>query len=855
MRRTVDAAAPRRILREIPPIAATLGGSCTPVAMRAVMASAPAAALPRHRAETAAMTVAESSPDEATEYQCVPAAAGAGAELAPDERFGHYVIRRLLGEGGMGRVYLAEQRQPVRRDVALKLIREQVASPLARAYFDVERQALAQMQHPAIAQVFDAGTTEGGHPYLVMEVVEGSPITAFCRDERLGVDARLALFARVCHGVQHAHQKGIIHRDLKPANVLVRRVDGVPMPKIIDFGIAIGGGADGVDVQTATRAGTAIYMSPEQAGQRSLDTRSDVYSLGVMLYEVLTGGDAGALSTAAHRSIRAPHQTLLAAIESNDGADDAADAGTLLQAARRLPAGLRAILRKALAPDRSDRYASASALADDLERYREHRPLRAMVHTRGYLARTLLRRHRLGIAVASLVLVALLGGIALALLGLARAQHSAELARTEAAKAEQIADFVRGILAGIDPDRAQGMDRSLMRLVLDSAAERAGRELATQPAVRSAIERTIADSYSSLGELATAGTHYAAAITAAEAAALPPAQRARLVMRAAENTTNEGHAQQALAQAQQAFEIVASLPADNRDRLDIEGRLAGIECEAGKLDDSRTRYLRVLEQQRSAFGEDDPDTQTSMQGLAITDSNLARFDEARSLYQSLIALFRTRYGDENSRTLNAINGLAIVDLEQKHFADAEHLLAPQLPTYERVFGKDHLMTLRLISNLGGAIRQQGRNEEARPYYERAYALSQKLLGAAHPSTVMAESNLSLLLRDAGQLDAAERLARAAAEHGDVAFANNPYGGIMHKEYATILLREQRYADAERELDRAWSILAEAKDYGPTHPRAQEIVDTYVELYGAWKKPQNEALWRARVVVPVADAAR
>ena len=193
--------------------------------------------------------------DDATEIAGLAGAAADCGGLAPGAQFGVYTIKAVLGEGGMGRVYLAEQLQPVHRHVALKLMREQVASPLARAYFDVERQALAQMQHPAIAQVFDAGTTEQGHPYLAMEVVEGSPITRFCRDEGLRRDERLALFARVCQGVQHAHQKGIIHRDLKPANVLVRRVDGTPMPKIIDFGIAIGGvaGSDGIAAEaTAT---------------------------------------------------------------------------------------------------------------------------------------------------------------------------------------------------------------------------------------------------------------------------------------------------------------------------------------------------------------------------------------------------------------------------------------------------------------------------------------------------------------------------------------------------------------------------------------------------------------------------
>jgi non-specific serine/threonine protein kinase/serine/threonine-protein kinase len=789
------------------------------------------------------MQASDASPDEATEIQSLPRAADAAAPFAAGTRFGAYVLRRLLGEGGMGCVYLAEQVRPVRREVALKLIREQIASPLARAYFEVERQALAQMQHPAIAQVFDAGTSEDGHLYLAMEVVEGVAITRFCRSERLGLDQRLALFARVCRGVQHAHQKSILHRDLKPANVLVRRVDGEPMPKIIDFGIAIGGDAVG------DRAGTAVYMSPEQASQeqRPLDTRSDVYSLGVMLYEVLTDSDAAELTSAAHRSERAPHRTLLAALDSGAGDADApavAEAA-LRQATRRLPPELRAVLRKTLAHDRNDRYDSAAALADDVERFRERRPLQAMRRTGWYLLRTFAARHRLGFAAGTLAALALLVGSALAFDGLLRARRAAAVAQVEAAKATQVAGFVREMLAGIDPDRARSMDRSLMRLVLDSAAERAARELAAQPAVRAEIERTIAGSYASLGELDLAGRHYEAAIDSSRAAGLPAAQIARLVMRNAENVDNQGKAQEALQRGEEALALVAALPPDDRDRLYVESHLAGLECDAGKLEASRERYLRVLALQRERFGEDDEETLESVSGLAITASTMARFDEARPLYETLVAQRRARYGAEHSKTLSAINGLAVLELEQKHFAEAEKLLAPQLPIVERVFGADHPTTLRFVSNLGGAIRQQGRNEEARPYYERAFELSRRLSGPTSPSNVIAESNLANLLRDAGELDAALTHARAANENAAAAFGDNPVRAIFRKELATVLIRTQHYAQAERELAQAWATFSTSKEYGPLHPRTQEVVETGIELYDAWNRPDQLALWQAR----------
>jgi non-specific serine/threonine protein kinase/serine/threonine-protein kinase len=364
--------------------------------------------------------------------------------------------------------------------------------------------------------------------------------------------------------------------------------------------------------------------------------------------------------------------------------------------------------------------------------------------------------------------------------------------------------------------------------------------------VRASVEHTIADSYAAIGEYALAVEHYDAALESARSGGLDVDEQARLALRRAEIITNQGHVEDAVKDGAKAFAMVESEPPTSRTRLWIETRLAGLECEAGQYEHCRERYARILEIQRATFGAEDTDTLDTIDGLARADSDSARFDEARPLYEGLIKSYRAMHGDENSKTLGAINGLAVVYLEQKDFAAAEKLLAPMLPIDERLFGPEHPITLGAINNLGGAIRQQGRNEEARPYYERGVALAYKLYGADSYRTVVAESNLSLLLRDAQQLDEAEKHARIAVQHSAKAFgADNAYRGIMLDGLATILTAEHRYADAEHELDTAWNILANAKDFGPQHPRSQDVVDHYIDLYGAWDKPEREAAWRSR----------
>lgn len=790
---------------------------------------------------------------DATEFAGVPAPAADAASLAPGARLGDYIIRRSLGEGGMGRVYLAEQTAPVRREVALKLIREHLAGPMALAWFEVERQALAQMQHPAIAQIYDAGTTAEGHAYLAMELVEGAPVTRYCRERDLSIDSRLALFVRICQGVQHAHQKGVIHRDLKPGNVLVRDIDGVPAPKIIDFGIAIGGvaGATGAaSAATSDRAGTAIYMSPEQAegDGRGIDTRSDVYSLGVMLFEVLTGSEAaGLVSSSMYQSRGRKPIPLRDTLLGTDAEVTTPDARDLLHAARALAPELRALLRRALAERRDERYDSAAALAEDLQRFREKRPLLAMPATRAYALRKFAARHRLGIAAGAFALVALVVGAGLALQGQQRAEAAAQQARVEAVKAGQIADFVQQMLAGIDPDRARGMDRQLMRLVLDSAAQRAPTELAEQPEVRVAIERIVAQSYAAIGEYALAAEHFGTAHAIAAATGMTPGERLRLLVGRVDAIGNQGRFDEALGLVDSVIAEASTLAPDDRDRLFAESRMGWHERGAGKLEASIARYESVLPRQREALGAGDPDTLESARGLAATYTRMDRHADAQPLLQDTLDRYRASHGDMSTKTLDVTVALAVMYLEQERYAEAERLLAPALPLAETLLGQDHPNTLVLVSNLGSAIRNQGRNAEARPLYERTFENNLRLHGPDHYLSVSGQSNLARLLRDLGELETAEQHARTAIAHMDKAFGpENPARAIFIHALAKVLISQQRHVEARKELDRAYAILVANPGFGPNHSRTRDVISDYVTVFTGLGDAAQAALWRSRL---------
>ncbi len=427
----------------------------------------------------------------------------------------HYKILEKLGEGGMGEVYLARQEGPVRRKVALKIIKLGMDTKEVIARFESERQALAMMNHPGIASVFDAGTTETGRPFFVMEYAPGIPITDYCDRNCLGTRDRLNLFILVCRAIHHAHQKAIIHRDIKPSNVLVTIQDGKPVPKIIDFGLAKALSSSLTEKTAYTvqgrLLGTPAYMSPEQAEMTGLnvDTMADVYSLGVLLYELLVGTvplDSSQLLAEGiegmHRIIRerTPSRPSVRVSEMGEKATPIAlRRGTLpVMLEGQLRGDLDWIIMKAMEKDRTRRYPSASEFAEDVGRYLRNEPVNARPPSPGYRLKKFVVRNKVGVTAGVLVILALVAGFAAASIGFVRARQAEEYARQEAATAERVSEFLTGLFEVSDPGESRGNDISA-REILDEGAGKIREELAGEPLLKARLMDTMGNVYLNLG--------------------------------------------------------------------------------------------------------------------------------------------------------------------------------------------------------------------------------------------------------------------------------------------------------------------------------------------------------------------
>jgi serine/threonine protein kinase len=681
---------------------------------------------------------------------------------------GPYRLIQMLGEGGMGEVWRAEQTEPFHRIVALKLIKAGMDTKAVVARFDSERQALALMEHPNIAKVFDAGATSTGRPYFVMEYVPGIPITAYCDKHCLAIRERLGLFMQVCEGVQHAHQKAIIHRDLKPSNVLVEELDQRPVPKIIDFGLAKATGQRLTEMTMFTEVGamvgTPAYMSPEQAdsNERNIDTRTDVYSLGVILYELLVG----ALPFGAQDLREAGMEAMLQKIRQQEATrpstkikfwgDSSKDAAAKrredpFSLERHLRGELDWITMKALEKERARRYGSPSELAADIQRHVQDQPVLAGPPSATYRVRKFIRRHRFGVGVA------LAGVVLLLAFATTMALQARRIAR-ERDRANRITDFMVGMFKVSDPNEARG-NSVTAREILNQASKEIATGLSKDPEVQSDLTQTMARTYVNLGLFSLA---HGLANTALE-------NRRRML--GPENP-----------KTLESMTLLGWI-------LDREGR----DSEAEKL----TRHALGIE--KRVLGSEDPLTLEAMDNLAVILEKTGRYQEEEALQHDLVAIRSRRLGPESLATLRSMSNLASAVSVQGRSVEAEQMYRKTLELEHRVLGPEHPQTIATTHNLANIVQAQGRYAEAEKLYRETLATEERVLGPDHPDTADTMVTLANVLGyGEGHTAEAEALYRKSLEIEQRAVgAEHPYTIRALEGLANSLSTEGHYADAEK----------------------------------------------------------
>ncbi|MFH1841908.1 MAG: serine/threonine-protein kinase [bacterium] len=701
----------------------------------------------------------------------------------PTEHIGPYHLLGVLGEGGMGTVFLAEQREPVQRKVALKVIKLGMDTREVIGRFEAERQALAMMNHTNIAQVHDAGTTEAGRPYFVMEYVPGVPINDYCDQNRLGIRQRLELFIPVCQAIHHAHQKGVIHRDIKSSNVLVTVQDGKPLAKVIDFGVAKATEKRLTEKTLFTAQGQLIgtpdFMSPEQAEMTGLniDTTSDVYSLGVMLYELLTGTlpfehhrlrELGPAEI--HRVIRevSPPRPSQRICSLGDQAVPAAERR------RRSPSAWAQQVRNeldwitihALEKDRTRRYQSASEFAADIERYLKDEPVLATSPSTLYQLRKLIARNKVRFGlVVSLVLV--LAGFAVTMsIQTGRISRERDRANQEARSAQQVSEFLSGLFEVFDPSETRG-NILTAREILDESSAKVESEFTDQPLVGARLLGTLGRVYGNLGLFAQAR---------------PLLERA-LVIR--QDHLDEQH-----------LDVAQSL-------LDLGILLWQI----GDYQGARPRYERSLTIREATLGPDHPLVAASLNNLAVLLMETGDHEGARPLYERALAIAEVAFGSESPQVATSLDNLGILHWRTGDHEGARSLYERGLAIREATLGSDHPQVATSLNNLAVLFRETGDNESARPLYERALTIREKALGPNHPHVAFSLNNLAVLFMETGDHAGARPLYARALAIGEIAL------GREHPSTLSYLYNLVCLASIERDRDQAIGFLLQLLERG------------------------------------------
>lgn len=757
-----------------------------------------------------------------------------GADALTGQQLGVYRLMRMIGTGGMGAVYEAvRDDDQFRKRVAVKVIKRGMDSELAVRRFRYERQILANLDHRNIAGLLDGGVAPDGRPFFVMEFVEGEPITRHCDRYRLGVEARLGLMQQVCGAVQYAHRNLVVHRDLKPGNILVA-TDGTV--KLLDFGIAkLLGEEEDPTSPPITRGGfralTPEYASPEMIRGGPLSTATDVYSLGVVLFELLAG----------QRPLRFDDQTLRGlertvceqpplrlSTAASEAAAQAAGERSLAAYRRRLAGDLDQIVAMAMRKEPERRYASVEALAQDLRRHLEGRPIAAHRDWPGYRLRKFIRRNAVGVVAAGLVIVSLFGGL------LATSRQAARADR-ERARAVQVAGFVTAMLSAPHPE-VQGREVTVAQ-VLERAAERARDELQAQPDLLAEIESTIGISYLGLGKYPEAELHLAAALEGRRQMQGPVSQTVAMDLHRLGSVAwargDWPRADSLFGQALAVFRRRGTKP--DSTLATLLGSAGAVRRALGDLGAAERHLQDALALRRRIHGDDHVNVAVAANDLGVLYGDLGRWAEAEPLHREAVGLTVRLLGPEHPTTASALNALATaLDLQGK-YAEADSAYRAALAIRARQLGTDHPDYTRTAMNYGAFLNDRGRYADAAALARGILAHRGRTLDETHPAVAMSLQTLGISLSHTGDAKAAEQALRESLalrrrslppSHWLVASSE----GVLGEHY----LRAGRPDLADSLLQHSYRVFVEA--FGPDHQRSLQAAERLRRLTAARDYP-------------------
>ena len=767
---------------------------------------------------------------------------------------GCYKLLSVLGEGGMGVVYLAEQEHPIRRKVALKVIKPGMDSKRVIARFEAERQALALLDHPNIAHVYDAGTTESGRPYFVMEYVKGLSIIEHCDRHKLTIEERLNLFRQICLAVHHAHQKGIIHRDIKPSNILVSLQDDKATPKIIDFGVAKAIAQPLTERTLATEEsqllGTPEYMSPEQADMASedIDTRSDIYSLGVLLYVLLTGVlpfDSDTLRTGGIEHIRQIIRETDPKAPSTRRTNLGEEAKKVAEKRRTEVAALAKCLHrelewiplKAMRKERSERYRSASELAEDIENYLKGAPLIAGPPGTVYRLKKFARRNRALITGAAAIVVVLAAGVVISTLFALRAQRQARIS-------EAVSSFLRNdLLASVSPDRRKGQDVTI-RSFLDTASESLNGRFVNEPLVEASIRDTLGWTYWLLGEPKEAEPHLERTLQLRhEHLGTEHLDALDSMGHLASLRCGQGRNTEAAELLEKAMSTCRRVLGDEHVKmLGFANTLGYVYSDLARYYDAEHLYLKNIQIARRVLGEKNSLSLFMVGNLGNVYFNQGRYDEAERKYLEMLRLGEGVWDDEKVWTLRYKSFLARLYREQKRYEESERLYLEILPIQRRMDGDENFYTLWTVSGLAQVYTNLGKYDEAEKLFNEALKGLQKALGLEHRDTVRCMNGLAELYTVQHQFDKAESILTNALESSNHTLGDDHPWTLTSMSGLAIVYKEQGdYAKAEPLLLEA--VEGRRLKLGDTHPHTKESIENLIALYEAWNKPEQAQKWK------------